>query len=181
MDGDDFQICDERDDCQRDDDPASGVEDEQGGERGEQAQAVKFCEIRMRGRIFSEADVADEDDRRLGKKDERDQNPVLREDGFAQPPRDGEDEQVINHVRDAVVAAERGRGHAETPREDAVINIRKRGRDEDGQINPARNIRQRASQGDWAEQQSQGGEREWKVAFQFIGKIIYGRLSNGLK
>ena len=119
----------------------------------------------MRGRIFSEADVADEDDRRLGKKDERDQKPVLREDGLAQAPRDGEDEQVINHVRDAVVAAERGRGHAETPREDAVINIRKRGGDEDGQINPARNIRQRASQGDWAEQQPQGGEREWKVAF----------------
>ena len=165
MDGDDFQICDERDDGERDDCPASGVEAEQGGERGEQAQAVKFCQIGMRGRIFSEADVADEDDRRLGKKDERDQNPVLREDGFAQPPRDGEDEQVINHVRDAVVAAERGRGHAETPREDAVINIRKRGGDEDGQINPARNIRQRASQGDWAEQQPQGGEREWKLAF----------------
>ena len=174
MDGDDFQICDERDDGERDDCPASGVEDEQGGERGEQAQAVKFCQIRMCGRIFSKAGVADEDDRRLGKKDDRDQKPVLREDGLAQPPRDGEDEQVINHVRDAVVAAERGRGHAETPREDAVINIRKRGGDEDGQINPARNIRQRASQGDWAEQQPQGSEREWKVAFQmkFFGNLL---------
>jgi hypothetical protein len=167
MDGDDFQIRDERDDCERDDCPTSGVEAEQGGERGEQAQAVKFCEIRMCGRIFSEADVTDDDAGGFGKKDERDQNPVLREDGLAQPPHDGEDEQVINHVRDAVVAAERGPGHAETPREDAVINIRKRGGDEDGQINPARNIRQRASQGDWAEQQPQGGEREWKVAFQF--------------
>jgi len=181
MDGDDFNVRGERNRRERGDRPASGVEAEQRGQRGQQAQAVKFCEIRMCGRIFSEADVADEDDRRLGKKDERDQSPVLREDGLAQPPRDGEDEQVINHVRDAVVTAERGRGHAETPREDAVINIRKRGGDEDGQINPARNIRQRASQGDWAEQQSQGGEREWKVAFQFIGKIIYGRLSNGLK
>jgi len=27
-------------------------------------------------------------------------------------------------------------------------------------------FQQRASQGDWAEQQPQGGEREWKVAFQ---------------
>ena len=120
----------------------------------------------MCGRIFSKADIADEDAGGFGKKDERDQKPVLREDGFAQPPRDGEDEQIINHVRDAVVAAERGRGHAETPREDAVTNIRERGGDEDGQINPARNIRQRASQGDWAEQQPQGCECEWKVAFQ---------------
>ena len=74
---------------------------------------------------------------------------------------------AINHVGHAVIPAERGRGHAVTPREDAVINIRKRAGDEDRQINPARNIRQRTNQSDRAEQQPQGGEREWKVAFQF--------------
>ena len=127
MDGDDFQVRDERHDGELDDRPASGIEDEQ-------AHAVKFCQIRMRGRIFSKADVADEDDHRLGSKDECNQNPVLRKHGFAHPPRHDEDEQVINHVRDAVIAAERGRCHSESPREDAVIYVRKRGGGEDGQI-----------------------------------------------
>lgn len=166
MDGNDFDIRGERNCGEGDDGPASGVEDEQGDKRGEQAQAVKFCQVRMRGRIFSKADVADENHRRLRQKNERDDQPVLGDHRSAQNKSGGEDEQIINYVRDAVVAAERGRGHAAAPREDAVINIRKRGGDQNRQINPARNICQRANQGDWAEQQPQGGEREWKVAFQ---------------
>jgi len=172
MDDNDFKICDQRHDGQREDDPASGVEAEQGDERGEQAQAVKFCEIGMRGRIFSEADVAGENGARLRQHDERDERPGLRYDRFAQQKGGGEDEQVINHVRHAVVAAERGRGDAVAPGEDAVINVRQRAGDQDRQINPARNMRQRARQGDRAEQQPQGGEREGKVAFHSVCRII---------
>lgn len=165
MDGDDFGIRDERDGGKRDDDPVSGVENEQGDERGEQAQAVKFCQQRMCGGKFSEPDEADGNAARFRQQHQRDQPEICHDDGATQNPRGGEDEQVINDVGDAVVAAKGRGGHAKFAGEDAVKNVRERGGNEDGQINPARNIRQRASQGDWAEQQPQGCEREWQVAF----------------
>jgi len=123
MDGDDFHICDERNDGQRDDCPASGIENKQRDKCGEQAKTVKFCEIGMRGRKFSEFKKADQNHNGFGKKNQCNQKIILLDDRFAQNPCDDEDEQIINHISDAVVTAKRGRGHAEFARENAVENV----------------------------------------------------------
>jgi len=119
----------------------------------------------MGRRKFSEPDKADENAARLRQQHQRDQQKIPGDDGPAQDPRDGEDEQMINDVGDAVVAAERGGGDAEFAGENAVKNVRERSGEQDGQINKTREARERARQGDGTEQQPQRGECEWKVTF----------------
>lgn len=116
---------------------------------------------------FTKSDEADENAARFRQQHQRNQPKIPGDDGSAQNPRDDEGEQIINDVGDAVVAAERGGGDAEFAGEDAVENVRERSGEQDGQINEARNIRERAKQGEGTKQQPQGGEREWKVAFHF--------------
>ena len=122
----------------------------------------------MRGGKFSEADETNENSTSLGQQHQRNQPEISGDDRFAQEPRGGEDEKIINDVGDAVVAAQGRGGDAEFAGEDAVKNVRERGGDQNGQINKSRDTRERASQGDWPEQQSQSGEREWEVAFHFL-------------
>ena len=124
----------------------------------------------MRGGKFPEPDEADGNAARLRQQHQRNQPKISGDDRFAQEPRGGEDEQVINDVGDAVVAAQGRGGDAEFAGEDAVKNVRERGGDQNGQINKSRDTRERASQGDWAEQQPQSGEREWEVAFHSATK-----------
>ena len=133
----------------------------------------------MRGGILSKFCVADENHDGFRRQNQRQQKPVLRDDGVAQNPRGAEDEQIINNVGNAVEAAQRGRGHAEAAREDAVKNVRERAGDEQRQINPARNICERTNQCDRAEQQAQQSECEWK-AFHFC-KIAVANFSSRVR
>ena len=120
----------------------------------------------MGRRKSPEPDEADENAGRLRQQHQRNQPKAPGDDGPAQNPRDGQNEQVINDVGDAVVAAEGGGGDAEFAGEDAVKNVRERAGEQDGQINKPRDARECAKQGDGAEQQPQRGECEGKVAFQ---------------
>jgi hypothetical protein len=78
---------------------------------------------------FPEPDKANENAARLGQQYQRNQPEICADDRFTQEPRDGEDEEVINDVGDAVVAAQGRGGDAEFAGEDAVKNVRKRGGD----------------------------------------------------
>lgn len=80
MDGDNFRIRHQCDDGQRNDCPISRIENEQGDEHGKQTQAVKFCEIRMCGRIFYEADEADKNDGNFRSENQCDGRPIFGND-----------------------------------------------------------------------------------------------------
>lgn len=73
--------------------------------------------------IFSETDETDENDCNFGKENQRDCKIILFDDRLAQNPRDGEDEQIINDVRDAVITPKRGCRNTKFARKNAVVNI----------------------------------------------------------
>lgn len=125
----------------------------------------------MGGGKFSKSDEANENAARFGHQHQRNQPKICSDDRAAQNPCDGEYEHVINEVGDAVITAKGRGGDAEFARKGAVKNIRERGGDQNGQKDKSHDTRERARQGDWSEQQSQGGEREGEVAFHSAAQL----------
>ena len=140
MNGQDFGIGRERDAGERDDGPVADIEDQQSDQTAQEGQTIDFGEPGMRGGEFSKTRQADRDAGGFGEQDQPDQPEVLRDDRAAQNPGGREDEQIVNDVGDAVVAAKGGGGDAKSAGEDAIKNIRERADEEDREKNPTRNI-----------------------------------------
>ncbi len=123
----------------------------------------------MRRRIFSETREADDydDHFRSGQKGER-QN-VSHDHRKAEQAGNGENEEVVDHVRDAVIPTQPVSGHAKATCKDPVKDVGECAENENRQVNEAVYARKRAEQCERTQQEPQRGERKWYVTFHWAG------------
>ena len=160
MDAEDFQIGHQGDHGQGNDGPRASIENEQGDQGCQQADAVSFGEVGMGGGIGAKFCPAKKDDGCLGDEDDGQPGPALDEDGTVDLPRYDQDKQMKNQVGDAVVTAQRGRGDAQTAGQDAIKDIGQGGHHENWQIEPAGPVQHGYAQGDGTKNEAQSGERK---------------------